>query len=75
MAGEAPRSNVRSIAVARAERADVRALLLTVRAWAEDLYPPESRHGLDMAAYEHPEVTLFVAREAGAVVGCGAYRL
>jgi putative acetyltransferase len=68
-------SNVLSIAVERAERADVRALLLTVRSWAEDLYPPESRHGLDMAAYEHPEVTLLVAREAGAVVGCGAYRL
>ena len=65
-------SNLVAIAVERAERADVRALLLTVRSWADDLYPPESRHGLDMAAYEHPEVTLFVAREAGAVVGCGA---
>jgi putative acetyltransferase len=68
-------SNVLSIAVERAERADVRALLLAVRSWSSDLYPPESRHGLDMAAYEDPEVTLFVAREAGAVVGCGAYRL
>ncbi|MCE3247943.1 MAG: family acetyltransferase [Geminicoccaceae bacterium] len=68
-------SNVLSIAVERAERADVRALLLTVRSWAEDLYSPASRHGLDMAAYEHPEVTLLVAREAGTVVGCGAWRL
>jgi putative acetyltransferase len=75
MAGEAPMSNVLSVAVERAERADVRALLLTVRSWAEDLYPPASRHGLDMAAYEHPEVTLLVAREAGTVVGCGAWRL
>jgi putative acetyltransferase len=64
-----------TIGVERAERADVRALLRTVRSWSDDLYPPESRHGLDLAAYEDPEVTLLVAREAGAVLGCGAYRL
>ena len=36
------------------------------------LYPPESRHGLDLAAYERPEVTLLVAREEGVALGCGA---
>jgi putative acetyltransferase len=64
-----------TIGVERAGRADVQALLLTVRAWSEDLYPPESRHGLDLAAYKRPEVTLLVAREAGVALGCGAWQL
>jgi putative acetyltransferase len=63
------------IGVERPDQADVHALLVTVRTWSEDLYPPESRHGLDLDAYAHPDVTLFVAREAGVVLGCGAYRL
>jgi putative acetyltransferase len=64
-----------TIAVEDPEREDVRALLRTVWSWSVGLYPPESRHGLDLAAYERPEITLFVAREAGAAVGCGAYQL
>ena len=64
-----------TIAVERAEREDVRALLHTVWSWSAELYPPESRHGLDLAAYERPEVTLFVAREEGVALGCGAYQL
>ena len=63
------------IGVERPDQADVHALLVTVRTWSEDLYPPESRHGLDLDAYAHSDVTLFVAREAGVVLGCGAYRL
>jgi putative acetyltransferase len=64
-----------TIAVERAEREDVRALLQTVATWSDELYPPESRHGLDLAAYERPDVTLFVARERGVALGCGAYQL
>jgi putative acetyltransferase len=64
-----------TIRVERPDQADVHALLLTVRSWAEDLYPPESRHGLDLGAYAHPDVALFVAREGVVVLGCGAYRL
>jgi putative acetyltransferase len=63
------------IAVERAERDDVHALLHTVWSYSADLYPPESRHGLDLAAYERPEVTLFVAREGGVALGCAAYQL
>jgi putative acetyltransferase len=63
------------IAVERAERDDVRALLHTVWSWSVGLYPPESRHGLDLAAYEHPEGTLLVARERGVALGCGAWQL
>jgi putative acetyltransferase len=64
-----------TIAVERADREDVRALLHTVSTWADELYPPESRHGLDLAAYERPDVTLLVAREDGVALGCGAYQL
>jgi putative acetyltransferase len=64
-----------TIGVERPDQADVHALLLTVRSWAEGLYPPESRHGLGLDAYARPDVTLFVAREGGVVLGCGAYKL
>jgi len=64
-----------TIAVEGAERDDVRALLHTVWTWSAELYPPESRHGLDLDAYGRPEVTLFVAREGGVALGCGAYQL
>ena len=39
------------------------ALLRDARALLDGLYPPESCHGLDLSAYERPEVTLFVARD------------
>jgi putative acetyltransferase len=64
-----------TIAVESAEREDVRALLEAMSTYSADLYPPESRHGLDLAAYERPEVTLLVARERGVALGCGAYQL
>jgi putative acetyltransferase len=64
-----------TIAVERADREDGRALLQTVASWSVELYPPESRHGLDLAAYERPDVTLFVARAQGVALGCGAYQL
>jgi putative acetyltransferase len=62
----------------RAERPvgpDVAALLRDARALLDGLYPPESCHGLDLGAYERPEVTLFVARERGVAIGCGAFQL
>ena len=67
-------SNGLTIAVESAEREDVGALLVTVGTWSESFYPPESRHGLDLAAYRRPEVTLFVAHEGGVALGCGAYQ-
>jgi putative acetyltransferase len=63
------------IAVERPVRADVEALLRASRAMMAGLYPPESCHGLDLGAYERPEVTLFVARANGVAVGCGAFQL
>jgi putative acetyltransferase len=63
------------IEVERADQADVEALLRAARASMTGLYPPESCHGLDLGAYERPEVTLFVARENGVALGCGAFQL
>lgn len=68
-------SHAIEIAVERPVRADVEALLCASRAMMAGLYPPESCHGLDLAAYERPEVTLFVARANGVAVGCGAFQL
>jgi putative acetyltransferase len=63
------------IAAERPVRPDVEALLLEARALMAGLYPPESRHGLDLGAYARPEVTLLVARAGGVAVGCGAWQL
>lgn len=41
-------------------------------AYALSLYPAESNHLLDIASLEKPEVTMFVARHDGVVVGCCA---
>ncbi len=54
---------------------DVEALLLEARTLMAGLYPAESCHGLDLGAYGRPDVTLFVAREGGVAVGCGACQL
>jgi putative acetyltransferase len=64
-----------TIEVERPVRADVAALLRASRAMMAGLYPAESCHGLDLDAYARPEVTLFVAREDGVAVGCGAFQL
>ena len=36
--------------------------------------PPESTHALDLAGLQAPDVTVWVAREAGIVLGCGALK-
>lgn len=41
-------------------------------AYALSLYPAESNYLLDIASLEKPEVTMFVARQDGAVAGCCA---
>jgi putative acetyltransferase len=64
-----------TIGVERADQPEVEALLQGARALLRGLYPPESCHCLDLGAYEDPEITLFVARDAGVAVGCGACRL
>jgi putative acetyltransferase len=63
------------IEMERADQPDVEALLLESQTLMRGLYPPESCHGLDLAAYERPEVTLFVARDRGVAIACGACQL
>jgi putative acetyltransferase len=41
-------------------------------AYAQSLYPPESNHLLDLKSLERPEVTFWVARLDGDIVGCCA---
>ncbi|PST63726.1 GNAT family N-acetyltransferase [Rhizobium sp. SEMIA4064] len=41
-------------------------------AYAQSLYPPESNHMLDLDALESPDVTFWVARLDGDMVGCCA---
>ncbi|MFS8110722.1 GNAT family N-acetyltransferase [Rhizobium jaguaris] len=41
-------------------------------AYAQSLYPPESNHMLDLESLERPEVTFWVARLDGDIIGCCA---
>jgi putative acetyltransferase len=41
-------------------------------AYAQSLYPPESNHMLDLKSLERPEVTFWVARLDGGIIGCCA---
>lgn len=40
--------------------------------YAASLYPPESNHLVDMSTLEKPNVSFFVARNEGEIVGCCA---
>jgi putative acetyltransferase len=56
-----------------ADKADVIALIAELDAYQDSLYPPESRHALDLAGLTRPNVLFAVARDgAGRAVGCGA---
>ncbi|MDT7838238.1 GNAT family N-acetyltransferase [Aquabacterium sp. OR-4] len=56
-----------------ANQAEVIALIAELDAYQDTLYPPESRHALDIGALSQPQVLFAVARTAaGRAVGCGA---
>jgi putative acetyltransferase len=54
---------------------DVRALVAELEEELSAEYPPEQRHGLQLEAIFEPHVRFFVARAAGAAVGCGGVAL
>ena len=55
------------------DQPEVIALIAELDAYQDSLYPPESRHPLDIAALTRPNVVFAVARDpAGRAVGCGA---
>ena len=55
------------------DQPDVIALITELDAYQDSLYPPESRHALDLASLKQPHVLFAVARDtSGQAVGCGA---
>jgi putative acetyltransferase len=55
------------------DQPEVIALIAELDAYQDTLYPPESRHALDLESLKRPEVLFFVARDAERrAVGCGA---
>lgn len=61
------------IALETAAQPDVRRLIDALDAYQQPLYPPQSHHGIDIAALSKPNVLFAVARTATQqAVGCGA---
>ena len=55
------------------DQPEVIALIAELDAYQDTLYPPESRHLLDLHSLKQPNVVFAVARSAsGLAVGCGA---
>lgn len=55
------------------DQPEVIALIAELDAYQDTLYPPESRHSLDLHSLKQPNVLFFVARDdARRAVGCGA---
>ncbi len=61
------------IALESPDQPDVVALIAELDAYQDSLYPPESRHALDLGVLVQPHVLFAVARDAGGqAVGCAA---
>jgi putative acetyltransferase len=61
------------IALERADQSDIVALIDALDAYQKPMYPPESHHGIDLAALRQPNVLFAVARDdAGTALACGA---
>ena len=61
-----------TIAIESPRQDGVVRLLDMSNAYAESLYPVESNHMLDLASLEEPDVSFWVARIEGDIVGCCA---
>lgn len=62
-----------NIALESPDQPEVVHLIAALDAYQDTLYPPESRHALDMATLKQPHVLFAVARDAQhRAVGCGA---
>lgn len=61
------------IAIESPDQPDVIALIADLDAYQDGLYPPESRHALDLSSLMQANVLFAVARDgAGRAVACGA---
>jgi putative acetyltransferase len=62
-----------TIALESPDQPEVIALIAELDAYQDTLYPPESRHSIDLASLKQTNVLFVVARdEATRAVGCGA---
>ncbi|WP_322029377.1 GNAT family N-acetyltransferase [Paraburkholderia sp. J76] len=62
-----------NIAFESPDQIDVITLIAELDAYQDALYPPESRHSLDLASLKQPNVLFAVARDReGQAIGCGA---
>jgi putative acetyltransferase len=61
------------VALESPDQPEVISLFAELDAYQDTLYPPESRHSLDLASLKQPNVVFVVARNAlGRAIGCGA---
>jgi putative acetyltransferase len=63
------------IAIESARQAEIARLIRESDAYLARLYPPESRHAIDLEALAAPRVRLLVARVDGRAVGCVGFAL
>jgi len=62
-----------AIALESPDQPEVIALIADLDAYHDSLYPPESRHYLNLASLKQPNVVFAVARDDnGRAIGCGA---
>lgn len=55
-------------------RSEIRELIVELDSHLEALYPPESRHGLNLAAMQDQSVTVFLAKVDDAPAGCSSIK-
>jgi putative acetyltransferase len=61
------------VALESPDQPEVISLIAELDAYQDTLYPPESRHSLDLTSLKQPNVVFVVARNAsGHAIGCGA---
>jgi putative acetyltransferase len=60
------------VALESPDQPQIAAFLAASDQYAQSLYPAESNHLVDLSVLTAPNATFFVARGAGAAVGCGA---
>jgi GNAT superfamily N-acetyltransferase len=64
-----------TVAAETPDQPEVAALLAASERFSAAHYPPESNHMLPLADLLRPDVRFFVARRAGAALGCGALKV
>ncbi len=62
-----------TVTVESPDQPEVLTLIAELDAYQDALYPPESRHSLNLASLKQPNVVFAVARDnTGHAIGCGA---